>query len=474
MSLMNHHDLEYKAYKYGIWVLVVLTVLVFLVPIFARIANGSPITPGAVSYAQLSQSEQFLAGKGLPTPYGLLLAVMIIFGVPWLLPALLAGIFVVLLGILLAQHLKSRAVIIMTLGFLIISPAMSVLGTTHTPLLLAGILVILILLVYEKIPIIAGLLFTLLTITVPIYGIITLIILLVFDNSLTRKISYGIVVLASLVWCIFTKQVLLSELLFTNSHLNIIFELGIVGGISVFFLIIGAYGLMMGVYGDRSKMLLVVLTSIVFAILFPSSILLLTALLSLLVAYALMQLLMVDWQLDMLQESMLIIISCLTIFLVITTMRERITEVPDGELSHALIVLRESHREGSVFTSPEYAPLVVYFAGRDAALRADDSGGLLLLREANRVYPELERKHVAYVLITQHMKETIFTKSDAGILYLLQNDGRFVQVGESKKTATWYFISLIAKNNTNTNDNNNIVNTTINITTNNISAPIVN
>ncbi len=445
---MNHHDLEYKAHKYGIWFLIGLSILIFILPIFVRIANGSPITPGAASYAQLSQSEQFLAGKGLPTPYGSLLAVMIIFGVPWLLPAFLAGIFIVLFGILLSRHLKSRSVLIMALGFLIISPTMSFLGTTHTPLLLAGILVLLILLTYETLPIIAGLLFALLTITVPIYGVIAVLIIAVFDTSWSRRITYAIIVLVSLLWCILTQQALLSELLFANTHLNIIFELGIVGGISIFFFIIGSYGLLMGVYGDRTKMFVVTLCSIALAILFPSSILLLTALLSLLVAYALMQLLMVDWQLDMLQESMLIIISCLTIFLVITTIRERITEVPDGEISHALIVLRESHRLGSVLTAPEYAPLVEYFAGRESALPMTDSGGLLLLRESNRVYPEFERKHVAYILITQQMRDTIFTKSDSGILYLLQNDGRFVQVGESKKTGTWYFISLTAKNDT--------------------------
>jgi hypothetical protein len=56
------------------------------------------------------------------------------------------------------------------------------------------------------------------------------------------------------------------------------------------------------------------------------------------------------------------------------------------------------------------------------------------------VYPGLVASDTSYILVTDEMRSKFFSRSDQGILFLLQNSERFVEVKSTEQSTLWYFI----------------------------------
>jgi hypothetical protein len=449
-GLATPQELEYFTQRYGVVLLIALSLAIFLTPLVLRIAEGSPITPGAESYAALRQSELLSQGQitdpfhhvGLLfSPSTLLLALMGLFGVPWLLPPLLATLLVMLVYHYLLPRYHSKAIVLFGALAFVVSPAMSVLATWHTPIVLCAIL----LLVAAHVDRATTVLVALAVLASPALGILGGAGIVAYLWWRHRRVLAALCLLALGIAAaaLFASSgpVAFEELLLAHVSPRLLFEFGMPTGVTIFFVIIAGYGLLAGLPGSRLSGVGAALALTLLAALFPSSILLLTLLLAVLVGHAIQHLLVAQWRLGMLQESLLILIACAALFLVITTVRERVADSPNGELSHALVELRNQAHPGAVLTAPVYSPLVEYYTGRIAALPSDATDiSVFSSRNADETYRWMNESGVGYVLVTDEMRQTLFSRSDEGLLFLLQNSGRFVEAYSTGNTKVWYFI----------------------------------
>jgi hypothetical protein len=445
---MNRQELEYLTRKYGVTILICLSLLAFLVPLFIRLLHGAPITPGAESYTYLRYADlEHITYDDLrqipmaPNPYVFLLAGMQLFGVPWLLPLLLFSLFILLLYSYLVRFIEARAVIVFALIAIVLSPTMSVLATSHSPVLLAFILLLGALLLFDRRPVWACTLVGLAIITSSFVGLLAVLFMaLVF---LRQKKDHELIGLF-LTTCVGIAWYLLwigkIPGIQYPAFSPMLFELGNSLGISVFFIIIAGYA-MVARFGKSPSLILSTLIILVASFFIPALLPFTTILLSLQIGYTVVLLVADRWSLELLRQALVLLIACIGLFLIITTIRERADEVPDAALSHTLINLGHQYRPGAVLSGPSYAPMIEYFSRKRATLH--DSSQLdvaFYSRNPGMVYPFLIRTETSYILITDDIKQRRFTGSDQGILFLLENSGHFVKLEESQGNELWFFI----------------------------------
>lgn len=449
---MNRQELEYYSRKYGLMMLFALAIIAFLVPLILRVVQGAPITPGAQSYSYLRQAqllEQGVVGYDpledrqiAPQPYVALLAMMQLFGVPWLLPFLLAILFVVLLYYYLERLVPVRTVIVLSLIVLIISPVMSRLATHHTATILALNLLLATLLLFPSRPMLANIFLGMALLTVPVLGIIAALYLAfthLRDAKHHEVIGIMFAVAVASAWFLLWTSTLPYELSAVSLNTDLFFELGNGGGMTIFALILATYAIVL----KFSKLQSIILPALLlfFLTFFVPALLPVTAVaISLFAGHAVFLLITNRWELELLRESLLVLIACIGIFLLITTVRERVQDTPDAELSHMMTTLRNQYREGAVLTHPRYAPMIEYFSGKRATLRSTIPEVAFHSRNSAEVYPFLVSTGTSYILITDEMEQDLFAHSEQGILFLLQNSGRFVELSENERSTLWYFI----------------------------------
>lgn len=453
---MNSNELEYYARKYGLIAIISISLLIFLLPLFLRIMHGAPITPGAQSYQYLRQADLF--SKGIltdplhgtfivPNPYVMLLALMQVFGAPWLLPLLLSILLMVLLYYYLMRLTASRMLVVLAVALLVLSPTMSVLATHHAPLLLAMVLIAAALLLFPEYTTLACFAVGLAIITAPVLGIIAAAALMVAfflqrkpDALIGTAIALAIGIVWFFLWSGHAPEI--GEIASPKFSTGIFFELGNAGGISIFLVILAVYGII--VLGKGVRVALVTALSFMAAFFFPSLIPVAVVALSMLAARGIYNLMTTKWDLDLLQSALLVLISCIMLFTLITTMRARTAESPDADFAHVMVLLRNQYHEGAVLTAPSYAPMVEYFSGRRAVVDQNSPpaqvDAFLYSRSSDVVYPALTESGTAYIIITGEMRGSTFTRSDEGILFLLHNTERFVKVEQTPGITLWYFI----------------------------------
>ena len=447
---MNRQELEYYARKYGLVAVLVLSLIVFLLPLILRLSEGAPVIPGPQSYIHLRHASLLQQGqiydllRGVtfaPNPYSVLLAFMEIFGVPWLLPLLLAILFITLLYHYLERVIPVRGVIVLALFAMVLSPTMSVLSTQLRATLLA-LNLLLAAIILEKRPIVSSILVGLAIITAPILG--TLVALFLVLQHLVRKehhegIGIGLALIVALAWFfVWTGQLPLQEITSPNFDTNILFELGNNGGLTVFFILIAMYSLVLRFTKHRMLSLSTIMVALA-TVFFPSLLPLAAVLISIFVGITVFLLITTRWELELLKESLLMLIGCISIFLLITTARERSDDAPDADFAHMMTTLRNQYREGAVLTHPTYSPMVEQFSGRRAPVLSQD---VFHSRDASEVYNALNDAGISYILITEEMERTMFKRSDEGILFLLHNSERFVIIEETDGDTLWYYIKI--------------------------------
>jgi hypothetical protein len=224
---------------------------------------------------------------------------------------------------------------------------------------------------------------------------------------------------------------------------RIFFELGNLSGVSIFFVVLAVYGLLTQLKRNKD---LAAWTVMLFVAMFflpvisPFSMFAI----ALFAACGVHELMTTTWDLELLQQSLLILIMCISLFLAITTVRERVADDPTPGFAHAMVTLRNQYHAGSVLTAPRYAPLIVSFTGRNASLPADannDEIRTAFSRMPEEVYPFLNHTKTSYVLVTQDMRRDLLPRDDDGLLFLLQNTERFVNIDKNNETSLWFFIS---------------------------------
>ena len=387
-----------------------------------------------------------LSGAHLsPHPYLLLLTVMQLIGAPWLLPPLLALLLLLLLYLFFSKVIEARAVVVLILLILVLCPGISILATHHAPVLLCMVFVAAAMLLSEH----SGLLSLMLGLAIITSAPLGAVTAVVFAVRFFRMGKYpeltrvAIACAAAFVWFLLWKDLPgLHELLSMSFNPKIFFELGDMAGVSLFLLIIAGYGIVV----QAKNQDLVLYSLLLFAagffipLLLPAA----TVMLAMFAAQGVYHLMTSRWDLELLQSSLLVLVSCIGLFLLITVVRERTSEAPDADFAHLMITLRNEHREGAVLTDPSYAPMVEYFSGRKATLSAETPQPIvdqfLHSRTPTQVYAVMAETNTSYVLLTADMERNLFTRSDDGILFLLHNTERFVQISQTDGGTLWYFI----------------------------------
>lgn len=438
---------------WGIPALIGFALVVFVAPFLFRASVGAPITPGAESYTELRYAELALNGNigydplhdaySIPTPYTLLLALMIIFGVPWLLPVLLSLLFIGLLAVYLQRIIRSYEIVLLSITILIISPTMSVLSTGHNHVLFALVALIGTALLFDEYPVFGSLLLALACIENPVLGAVAVLYLIFFFIK-RRRIGALLSVLgcavASVLWFEMWSRTIPFTLPITFS--TVFFELGNPGGISLFILLLALYGVRSSLLDIEKPLVFAAATFLFLTIVLPSFAALALIPLVVLAAVGVFDLLRVDWELDLLRQFLIVLVCCLGVFLVLASAKARVGEQPTQEFTRAMIYLHDQYRPGTVLSLPEYAPMIEYFVNRKATLHAETTeiNRVLRSRDANEVYTVLDKEQAAYVLITDEMLGAFFQRSDEGILFLLPNTQRFILIQQIGGTKVWYYI----------------------------------
>jgi len=454
---MNRQEFEYWSRRYGLLFLVALSLVAFLLPLLLRLLHGgNTITPGPESYSYLRHADAIsIPGHDLlhntplaPNPYVALLAIMQLFGVPWLLPVLLVLLLIVLLHQYLTGIIQSHTPIVLALITLVVAPSTSVLATHHTPTVLCLVFLLVALIIFGKHPVAGCMLILAAIITEPVLGFFAAgvyAVSLFISKQTNELVGVLLTAFAGVVWFIFwTGQLMVRGLLSPSFNPALFFEIGAQAGISIFLVLLAAYGMIVRPPKDQMLLLYAILLFVVtffIPALLPATVIVL----SIFAANGIYHLMTTQWELELLRSALLILVTCIGVFLIITSIRERIGEAPDSDFAHKMIVLRNQYHEGAVLTAPEYAPMVEYYSDRRAALDENTPASVVhdafLNRSSAAVYPLLTGTETSYVLITADMRHTMFKRSDDGILFLLQNTERFVIVEQSNESTLWYFIS---------------------------------
>jgi hypothetical protein len=446
LQLGDKEDIEVFIRRRGPYIWIFLLILVLIVPLVLRVTQGAPITPGPESYHELRLAD--LARDGwwtydplrqeriAPRPTTAILLGMIVFGVPWLLPGVLVATISVLAGLLLRREDELTGFLVSVM--ILLSPAMSVLGTHHTTAALSLSLALLALLL----PRASHILLVLAAITDPIVGGFCALLYIVRSvRSWPAAIGYALIASTGIVWqWVWTGY---APSLLWNVQPNIFFEIGSASGISIFLLFMAIYGVFTTRLRPLSIGAFVVLAC---AVLYPVLLPLATLLLVVPAAGGVRELIEKRWSLDLLRGLVIVLLVCTAMFTAITAAREREFEAPDKSFSQIMTNLRNQERPGAVLTDPVYAPYIEYASGRTAVLGprtpSDVTEAIFRSRDAAGIYTWLTQQNVAYILVTNDMQERRFSRSDEGLLFLLSNAERFVTVARVDDNRLWYFISL--------------------------------
>jgi hypothetical protein len=447
-------DLQRLA-RYGLPAAAALCVLLLLVPLLLRITFDAPITPGPSSYAALRQSDLLLSGSWgkdpvagtsfVPTPAVMLLALFGLIGVPWLLPILLALALLTLLWLLLPKIAgTSPLVTALALLLVVISPTLSVLGTTHGPQLLCLVLLALALLVRERSMVGCAAALMLALATSPLLAIPVALALLALavrkDASTDMAMLFAAIVLACAYHALWSPLPDLSRL---APHAGAsLFELGGRDGISIFLLLLAGYGLI--VIRERNAPLAAALALLSLTLVLPQLLPLALVALCVAAAHGIARLISRAWELELLRQLLVVLVCCICLFLALVSVRDRVDEQPSAQFAGTMVYVANQHREGAVLTDPSYAPMITYFSGRRATLTEDSDPTLmrklLYSRTSATVYDALEQSGTGYILVTDEMRTRLFSDSEEGILFLLPNTGRFVLIRKSGEYELWYYI----------------------------------
>lgn len=441
--------------RHGMLLLAVLALFVLFAPLIVRLAAGNPITSGDESYLHLRRAELFSQGVfgydpireeySIPNPYTFLLSMMLFFGVPWLLPGLLALLFLFLLSRYLS-FVHSETARLLALLFVILTPLFSAMGTQHSADLL-GILLILIALLKPKNPIVVFLSMALALVTTPVLGLLTCAYLALRAR---QKPALAVALLSSLVaaalWFILWSRALPEVALLSFSVVpNLFFELGGTGGLSIFILVIAGYGIFSRAIAPKAlwPIILVLAVSVFVPALIPVA----AIVLAIAAGVGVNSLIGEKWKLDLLKQSFLVLLMCVGLFLLIVGMRERIGEQPDAELKHILLGIESQHREGAVLAGPLLAPMIEYYTGHRATFNRGTSSAdverIFFTRDAETLYGFLEASGTRFVLLSEDSTRRWFSRSDEGMLFIIQNSGRFVTLQQTEHVTLWYYIPRV-------------------------------
>jgi len=399
--------------RYGLMYVFGIAVCSTLFPFLLRLQVGAPIIPVATSYSFFN----------VVTPMTPLLKT----GFSWIIPPLLALVFLSLCTLYLRKFYR-RSIVVFTLLAIIVSPTFSVLSSTLNDVMLAMIFLV------------AGLLYrrfqlvflTLTLVTNPVLGLLCMSYFLVLHRKkplhlLGLTISCAVAALWYTIWS--------SLPTLTLSFAPTLYELG-AEGVSIFFIIFGVHGLLSRHLRNKRAMLLLVLGALSLALFLPDLTFVAVLLLSVLVGHSMFTLLTSKWELQLLQQTVIVIGFCLGLFLIVSASKELMVEQPTKGMHDAMMSLKDQLQEGNILTITAYAPIVNHFSGRTAIVNEQ----LFHSRNPSEVYAFLERTNTRYILLTNEMKDTMFEHSDEGILFVLPNTQRFVRAYNTDGYEFWYYI----------------------------------
>ncbi|MDD9953540.1 MAG: hypothetical protein OXR66_04335 [Candidatus Woesearchaeota archaeon] len=394
--------------RYGLVYAFSLALFVTLFPLILRAYAGTPIIPGGTSYTLLNSAS-------ILTP---LLNVMGNFS--WILSAVLALVFLFLLTQYLRRFYR-KSIVIFALFAVIVSPTFSMLSTTVNDIIPAMIFLVAGLL-YSRFHIVFV---TLALFTNPVLG------LLGAGHALLLYRKKPIYVIGLLLACAVALWPSLPTISFTPA----LYELGS-NGVSIFFLIFGVHGFMSKQLKNKRTISLLTLCSLALSLFLPDLTLLAILFLAVLIGHSMLNLLTSKWELELLQQTLIVIIFCLALFLAVSSSKELMVDQPTKGMHNALLSLKEQLQEGNVLTIDAYAPLVEYFSDRTAV----SSEHIFYSRNPSEVYAFLERTNTRYILLTDEMKDEFFERSDEGILFVLPNTQRFIRAYSADGYEFWYYI----------------------------------
>ncbi|MBR9700588.1 hypothetical protein GOV11_01860 [Candidatus Woesearchaeota archaeon] len=455
---MNTRKLQRFANRYGIFIILALCLIAFLIPLLVRFAQGAPITPRAESYTFLRQADLLLEGdiydalkgvRSFQTPHTVLLAGMEFLGAAWLLPVLIGMLFIILLDRYLKTLLRHSFVRMIAVIATILSPVTILFATSHNPWLLCLTFISGALLAFKKHRILGALLLWLAIITAPVLGMLCAGCIFVYSlarRSYRQLVAVVVVGIIAMVWYwawigSFTWAPLLAKLTL-NPH--IFFELGEDMGVSIFFIILAGYGLFSSQLRKKQLAVAYLFVAVLIAMIFKIFTPILTVALSVLIGYAVADLAIRKWDLDILRQASLSLIFCIGLFLCIILIRDRIDDIPDAEFVESMRFMQLQRHDGAILSDPTYAPMIEYFSGRRATLsensEQEDLEQALYSRTAEPVYDYLELTGTAYIFMTDEMVNARYSRSDEGLLFVLPNTQRFVLIREKDKSDLWYYI----------------------------------
>ena len=405
--------------------ILLLSILLLVAPLGIRVITGAPITPGDSSYRYVHEAQEILAGSN-GSPYAYVLAPFLFFGVPFALPPLLGILSLLVAATLLRTLIKDEEIRSYALLLFAITPLWITISTTHTPLSLFLLLFLVGILAHEhKKSVLTAICIAALPTLLPIAGLL-IAGLVIVDGLLSRHERGATMTL------IFTTGVVVAGML-RGSWPPILIDTGFLeelGGLvsfSVFAIVLAIYGL--GTHWGTMKRI----RTIVFALLLVAAAWLpglrTAGMLFVCVAAAwgMKSLFGRRWTLALLRNATILLLACLALFVVITHEQLLVHEAPSRELLAAAREIRIQPHDGTLLTTTDYDEALAYYADI-RTVNAPES--VLSAVTVTAVHPWLVAQNVRYILVTDEMRAALWTRDDEGLLFLLENNEKFITVSK--------------------------------------------
>jgi hypothetical protein len=410
-------------------------------PFWLRVFAGDPLILGTASYLQLNTAPTTLQ------PYAALLRLLSPLGDTRILLSVFLGLLSLFLVNRLTGFLARRpAERGLVLLLFLINPLFLSIFTTFTPFTFVVPLALALLLCVREgrflfIPLLAGLI----TVFSPVAGLLLVLSLVLLLPSRREALLFTLVVVCALAIIL----ALASPGAFAYVLSLPIAEFGVPMGISFLYVSLAIFEGLLRWSEHRSRGASAMLFALLaLASYYPAALVGAGLAVAPFAALFVLRLLKRRWALREVRIFTLLLLLCSFLFLIITHLGVLRSQEPSRALVQTLAALPPD--SGVVLSPAELGPMVESISGHPVLLSADtcahskelcaDIDRLYRARRLADAQEPLDKHHIAYLLITREMRDgRVWNRDDEGLLFLLQNSGRFAKLASDARYELWRY-----------------------------------
>ncbi|MGM5479857.1 MAG: hypothetical protein ACQESC_00170 [Nanobdellota archaeon] len=440
----------------GMFILLGLSVIAII--LLLRTHQGAIIAPGQETFSHLNSAREITSDTATSYLFydvilGWLLSICSVSTAMIIFPTLLFIVTMILFTEILRLEKVSNELILYTVGFLILSPAIMLMYVGFTAYALTLLLSVLIMYLYVRKSSWYFAVVPFLFFVDKIVGLIAIVLLFLLENvrgdRKKQLVGLGVTTIILLLLSGFFPSLSLASFTrFFSIQPNTLFSFfGGTFGFPFILLFLGIVGMLI----SKQSFSITRRQSLIFVFLILSLFYTPLRLISMLIlayysAIAFKFLLSRKWGVWFLKSLTLILIVCILVFSTSTTFKETINknprsyEVIASETIASFVDITPSLQESYILTHPSYDEYVEFYSSLEVFPDEQKSYTILSSQKFSFVEQELQDNKISFIIVdTSRKKGNLWQRSDQGILFVFQNTRLFKKVFEHGDYAVYYY-----------------------------------